>query len=148
MTRIPSWLAACRDSSAITAQSQTFHLWVATFPKDTIGGGLWWGSFYQVEIQKMTKLTPDFRGFRVEKLRKLCIFDLFQCLGIFSSLVSKRHNCKDYLAETPDVQSRLLFPYCGGGPSDATLVLGASTSVFVMLLIGKSHIEIEDLEKH
>lgn len=72
------------------------------------------GSFYQVEIQKMTNLTPDFRVFRVEKLRKLCIFDLFQCLGVFSSLVFKRHNCKDYLAETPDVQSRLLFSYCEG----------------------------------
>jgi hypothetical protein len=77
---------ACRDFSAITAQSQAFHLWVATFPKDTIGGGLWWGSFYQVEIQEMKKLTPDFRIFRVEKLCKLCIFESLQCLGVFKLL--------------------------------------------------------------
>jgi hypothetical protein len=108
MTGIPSWLAWL---AVILVPLQTFHLWVATFPKDTIGGGLWWVSFYQVEIQK---LTPDFRVFRVEKLRKLCIFDLFQCLGVFSSLVFKRHNCKDYLAETPDVQSRLLFHIARG----------------------------------
>ena len=60
----------------------------------------------------------------METLRKLCIFDLFQCLGVFSSLVIKRHNCKDYLAETPDVHSRLLFSILQGGASDAELVLG------------------------
>jgi hypothetical protein len=122
MTGIPSWLTwLCRDPSAITAQSQAFHLWVATFSKDTIGGGLWWGSFCQIEIQKMTKLTPDFRVSRVEKLRKLCIFNLFQCLGVWrSSVIIARIT----LQRHPMFKVGCFFHIAKGGASDAELVLG------------------------